>query len=158
MARHQARTIWKPVWKNMGAINDSVVPVVAYFNSIKQVDADSSQGVQLKHLEVYTTLGVVDASPSNSNIVTGHMGMFKWPSDAATPTLSTIDLDNRSGIFARKLWAVQGTTPRAFVTRVKSARLRLGEELWFFIVKMTEADANNSLTGQSTMFSWETLA
>ncbi len=158
MPRHTPRTIWKPVQTSLGQIADTTVPPAAFFVSLRSVDADASMGLQLKHLEIKSTIGLAIASITNAHSVSGILGLFKWGADAATPTAATVDLDNRGSIFARTIFVAQGSTPRTATLRAKSVRLKLGEELWWFLLKKNESDANILLHTNSASQHWETQA
>ncbi len=158
MARHP-RTIYKPVTKVVLTSVDTTAPEIAFFSSIRSVDADASQGLVMKRLELLIGVGLTHTGTlNNTHIVTGFFGFFKWPADAATPTLATIDLQNRTAIFERTLYTVQGTVPRTFRLRAKSVRLRLGEELWCFHVKIAETDTGITSTTDGLSQHWETQA
>ncbi len=159
MARHTPRTIWKPVALAMSAIADTTAPVIAFFEPIRSVDADASVGLVIKRLDCKVTIGLTHTGTlDNSGHVMGHMGLFKWPKDAASPTLATIDLDNRSAIFSRTSFAVQGSVPRLYTVRAKSARLRLGDALFFYLVKTQESDTALTLTMGGQRLHWESQA
>ncbi len=139
MPRHTPRTIWKPVQINALSISETGAPPVEVFSSIRAVSADASMGLSIKHLQLLLTMGIVeDTATDNSHIVGGIFGFFKWPEDAATPTSATIDLENRTKIFGRRQFLVQGTQPRLYTVNIKSVRLSLGEELYAFAQKLTE--------------------
>ncbi len=156
MARHP-RTIWKPV-RILHNINDTTAPPVAFFTAVRDVDADASQGLQLRRVETMLTMGITGTAGTNVDFATGISGYFKWPSDAATPTISTIDLDNRTKIFDRRPWAVQGLTPRIFKNRAKSVRLTLGETLFFYLLKAAESSTDILLVTGGRTDHWETQA
>ncbi len=143
MARHP-RTIWKPTRVIHTAIADSTAPVVAFFQTLLDVDADSSEGRVLRHVRTTLTFGLTNAtSLDSSRMVTGTMGYFKWPSDAAGPTIATIDLENRGKIWGRKVWTVQGDTVARHTMVSKSVRLTLGETLFFYVEKVQESNSND---------------
>ncbi len=158
MPRHP-RTIYKPVTSNVLTVADTTAPNIAFFSEIREVDADASQGLVLKHSEVYVSMGLTHTGTlSNLGIVSGIMGYFKWPSDAATPTVSTIDLENRTKIFARRSWSVQGSQPRSFTIRAKSIRLTLGEGVWCFLMKLAETEVELLLHTAGRESHYETQA
>lgn len=160
MAKHTPRTIWKPTiqpaWSLFGV---SSPPQVEAFSLVRDVDADASQGLALKHIELSATFGISHATAvDNSMMAGGFFGFFKWPKDAATPTAATVDLTNRGSIFGRTQFLVQGSTPRSYKVRLKSARLRLGDALWTFVATLTESDTSLLWECQSIVSWWETQA
>ncbi len=158
MPRHP-RTIYKPIQANVLLLNDITAPNIAFFSEIREVDADASQGLVLKHLEVLLSIGLTHTGTlTNLAVVSGFIGFFKWPSDAATPTISTIDLENRTKIFARRSWIVQGTQPRSFSIRAKSVRLTLGEGIWCFLMKSQESEVEAVLHSAGRESHYETQA
>lgn len=154
MARHP-RTIWKPVPTALN-LTDTAAPVFAQFLNMRSVDADASMGLQLKRLDGLITVGLDSTNNDNLDRAAGNIGYFKWPADANAPTVTTIDLANRTAIFGRRHWVLQGTTPRLISTRVKTVRLKLGETLFFFYQKVFESstDVNVALVGRWNH--WET--
>ncbi len=159
MAKHTPRTIWKPIVTQKASANLAAAPTEADFYSLRSVDADADMGLQLKHVWTMGSMGLSDSpDPGNLSVSSGFMGFFKWPIDATTPSITTIDLENRTAIFGRKLWAVQGSTPRGYSCRFKSARLRLGEELWFFIAKVHESVAASDVVYNTITQFYETQA
>ncbi len=159
MVRHKPRTIYKPILVNHTAITDSAAPPAAFFQSLRGVDADSAQGVQMKHIVTLLTLGLTNAtSEGNERKVTGHMGYFKWPVDAATPSANTVDLRNRGSIFKRRPYTIQGVNPTKVSISAKSMRLTLGEEMWFFFDKIQEDDAATVVESTGISQFWETEA
>lgn len=156
MPRHP-RTIWKPVRTQLN-ITDTNAPTFGQFLNIRSVDADASQGLQLKRLDIMITMGLDSTNNDNLDKASGTMGLFKWPADAASPTITTIDLDNRTAIFARRSWALQGTTPRLVSIRVKTARLRLGDTLFYFYQKVFESSVDVTVSLSAQITHWETQA
>lgn len=159
MAKHTPRTIWKPAY---GIVThdfmNATVPDSNFF-SIRSVDADASMGLVMKRISVTATLGLISSVEQDNNIFSqGVMGFFKWPADAATPTDATIDLRNRTSIIARTPWALVGVTPQRFKIRMKSARLKLGDELWFFYVKLLEDATTTDVSIAMIEEHWETQA
>ncbi len=158
MPRHP-RTIYKPFYiEPLIRAVDSGAPGVGQFSSVRSVSADASQGLALRHLELLITMGLTRASLDNAETVLGFMGFFKWPENAAAPTDATIDLENRTKIFGRRSFALQGTVPRTYSTRLKSARLTLGEELFVFWVKTQETNTDLLLTTAGAYSHYETQA
>jgi len=160
MPRHTPRTIWKPFHISaLALLNDSTTPPFATFPVIRGVDADASMGLVLKRIDVLQSVGLTDTGTlTNFHIVNGVCGFFKWPSDAAAPSLSTIDLENRSSVISRTLWSVQGLTPTRFHVRMKSARLKLGETLFYFLMKSAESDSTILLQTAASEQHYETQA
>lgn len=159
MKHRSARTIWKPIQASLAGIIDTTAPVIAFFDSIRAVDADASQGLLLKHLRLSLTMGLVHSGTlANDSTVGGFMGLFKWPADAATPTVATIDLGNRTKIFARTLYNVQGDQVSKYSLGAKSVRLTLGEEVWFFLQKSTESNTSITLHMAGQRLHYETQA
>ncbi len=159
MAKHTPRTIWRPVQLPHTDIIDTTAPVVVFFNQIRGVDADASMGLQLKHMRTNLTMGLTHTSTlSNAHMVSGHMGFFKWPIDAADPTLATMDVENRGKVWNRRSWVVQGDTVVRHSITSRSARLNLGEQIWFFLSKQQEADAGISINVAAFTQHWETQA
>ncbi len=156
MARHP-RTIYRPVYVTH-QIDDTTIPDFALFKSLSSVSADASEGVVVKHIETSVSLGLTATAATNTDRVSGFTGYFKWPQDAAEPTLATIDLQNRTKIFGRRNFVVQGLTTTRWSQRIKSARLTLGEELFFFIDKLVESSADIFLRGDFVHNFWETKA
>ncbi len=156
MPRHP-RTIWKPTSFDIGLV-DTTAPVVAFFEAVRSVDADSSQGLQLKHVETTMSFGLVSTAQDNSARVGGQVGYFKWPKDAATPTLATIDLLNRTAIFSRKQFVVQGTQLSKVMIRAKTVRLKLGDALFMYTMKTAESSTDVVLHMQGQISHWETQA
>jgi len=152
------RTIFRHFQAGVLTIASTDAPPFASFTAVRSVSADASDGFALRHIELLMTRGLVHASLGNEHMVTGISGFFKWPEDAATPTISTIDLENRTKIFGRRSWVVQGSTPRTSSIRLKSARLTLGEELWIFDLKRSETDVGITLHAKGEYSHYETTA
>ncbi len=158
MPRHP-RTIWKPVYLDVLSIDDTSAPEVAFFSAVRKVDADASQGLQLKHIELSMAVGLTHTGTlDNTHSIAGFVGFFKWPADAATPTLSTVDLKNRTKIFGRRVFTAMGTQPRTIRVAIKTARLTLGEELWVFNNKTNETDPGILMHTLGVVSHWETEA
>ncbi len=157
MPRHP-RTIWKPI--GAAAVDLSFVSTQMQVTSMASVDADASEGLVIKHFEYTLSMGLSHASAlTNNDWAAVRVGLFKWPKDAATPSASTIDTANASAIFNRKLLIIQGINPVRYTVRMKSARLRLGQELWLLTEMTIESGApadalNIAGTGQF----WQTQA
>lgn len=161
MPKHSPRTIWKPSSKQGFAMDGvSSAPQAEVFKLIRDVDADDTQGLALKHIQLVVAAGIDLASPpaDNSMTIGGWFGFFKWPKDAATPTAATIDLSNRGSIFGRTNFIVMGSQPRYYTKNVKSARLRLGDALWCFAATLFETDASVLWNIHSQVSWWETEA
>ncbi len=159
MAKHTPRTIWKPQTGAALQVVDTTAPQIAFFTSLQNVDADASMGLQIKRLDMVISMGLKHTGTlDNAHAVLGFMGFFKWPSDAATPTITTIDLDNRTAIWGRTLFSVQGTTPVRYRMKFKSARLTLGQELWCFLSKKQETDVGITLHTEARWNLWTTQA
>ncbi len=159
MPRHTPRTIWKPVNVEVLSIADTTVPPILFTSSIRSVDADASMGLALKRLDIMLTMGLTHTGTlDNIHIVAGHVGFFKWPADAVAPTITTIDVDNRTAVFGRTPFIVQGTVPIRFHIRAKSARLKLGEELFCYLIKKQESDTGILIHVDATSYHWETQA
>lgn len=157
MAKHNPRTIWKPV---IVFPTTQFSTASMYFLEIRSVDADASMGLSIKRIECVTKMGLAhSAAIPNSMYAKGLTGFFKWPADAATPTAATIDVQNASKIFDRRAYVVMGENPIVHTNRAKSARLRLGEALWYFNSLEIEAGTPaDSLWMQGILTSWETQA
>ncbi len=156
MARHP-RTIWKPVTITHDIV-DTSAPVVAFFTEIRSVDADASQGLQLKRVLTTISAALFATNKDNADGLSCFMGYFKWPADAATPTVSTIDLNNRTKIFARTHLLLQGIQVRQRTLHAKTVRLTLGESLFFFINKSSETSTDVVLHTRGMTTHWETQA
>ncbi len=159
MPKHTPRTIWKPVYSQAGHDTNTLASLSTFFTSIRSVDADASMGLVLKRISMTVILGQTSAQTLDNDIHTaGFMGYFKWPIDAATPTDATIDTPNRSSIISRTPYCLMGDNTQRHTVRMKSARLKLGEELWFFNTKMFEnaTDTDSEMTFLSQH--WETQA
>lgn len=159
MPKHTPRTIWKPVYSIVNAGSLVLAPPTEIFQSMRSVDADASMGLQLKRISVTVSLGNVTSGTEDNQLTSsGFMAFFKWPVDAATPTNVTMDLRNRTSLISRTPYAVMGITPRLYTVRMKSARLKLGDELWFVIVKLEEDATTTDLIFGSISQHWETQA
>ncbi len=156
MPRHP-RTIWKPLVIDF-TFNNTVAPDLGIFQSIRSVDADASQGLQLKHVETNMSFALDSTANLNTDRSAGFVGYFKWPTDAATPSFSTIDLENRTKIFARKNVILQGIQVSKYSIRAKTVRLTLGEELWWFYHKSYESSVDVQLIMIAMTQHWETQA
>ncbi len=156
MPRHP-RTIYRPVYVTHSLV-DSQAPKVADFTSLAAVSADLLEGQVLKHLETTCTMGLKSTNDDNSSVLSGFTGFFKWPEDASAPTIATIDIENRTKIFGRRNYALSGITPRLNNIKIKSVRLTLGEELWYFIAKMAESSADVVLHASVIHNFWSTQA
>ncbi len=159
MPRHAPRTIWKPNQVFHTTIVNSSAPPVAFFQALRSVDADATQGLQLKHVTTILSLGLTNAtSLDNTRVTSGHMGFFKWPIDAAAPTAATMDLNNRGSIWNRRTYVIQGDTVLRITLRSKTMRLKLGDEIWFYILKSKESDVADTETIQGVSSWFETEA
>ncbi len=159
MAKHTPRTIWKPVQRDVLSVAESGAPDVLTASSVRAVSADASQGLQLKHLQLLWTIGLVeDTATTNAHLVSGILGFFKWPEDAALPTLGTIDIENRTKVFGRRQYVVQGNVPRTHTINIKSVRLTLGEELFVFSLKLTENATTITSISEGRVSHFETQA
>lgn len=159
MPRHTPRTIWKPVYSQAVFDIEAAAPIVTNVFSIRAVDADASMGLVLKRLSVTACLGLISSVEQDNNIATtGFMSFFKWPADAAAPTDATIDMLNRTSVISRTPFALVGVTPQRFTLRMKSARLKMGEELWYALTKMSEDATTTDLAHSFISQHWETQA
>lgn len=156
MARHP-RTIWKPD-HIIHSLSDTNAPEVAFFSTIRSVDADASQGLQLKRLKTTITFGLDSTNNNNVDRFSAHMGYFKWPADAVSPTITTIDLKNRTSIFSRVPVTLVGVQQRTFRLTAKTVRLTLGEEIFFFIQKLQESSTDVIMNTSAITEWWETQA
>ncbi len=156
MVRH-ARTIWKPDALTLSYSFTSSGQVG--LTEINRVDADNDQGLVMRHLEMDMVLGLVhSATLTNAFGFIGQGGFFKWPADAATPTVSTLDFKNRGSVFGRFLWTVMGENANRKSKRVPSVRLKLGEALFSFVLTDSKQGAIDTLKVVGNHRWMETLA
>ncbi len=156
MARHTPRTVWKPRYALLNVSNSSAPPQY-YLNQVRGVDADGTTGIQLRNIEICLNIGNGSASLDNADVFNGFFGFAKWPTDAAVPTASTFDFQNRSTVFERTPFAVMGDTVYKKVIRVKKVTLKLGDSLYFLTEFSYESTASFAkiLSGKMQWFEAE---
>ncbi len=154
MARHM-RKVFRPGYITQQS-NLIGTPPERVQTSINANDADAAGGKLLRNMKMVTVLGQVDTADAliNSDTSTGLVGMFKWPIDAAAPTVSTLDYENRASVFAREPFAVIGDHRTVVTLRVKTVTLRPGDELFFFVYRKTESSSTVDVYSMSILQYW----
>ncbi len=138
MARHQ-RLVFQRRYESLISIHSGAVPERVQ-KAIVSLDADKGGGIKIRHMEVVVTAGNITALV-NTDICQGHIGFFKWPIDAAAPTGSTLDYENRGAVFGTTQWLTMGADFYRLSVRVKTITLRPGDALFYYTYKRLESGA-----------------
>ena len=123
------------------------------FNEIRGVVDSSDFGVQLRNVEIESKFGVNFTTTPGSETTAMHVGvmigLFKWPSTAATPTTSTIDVETSGKIINRRIGTAIGTFPGVIRNRLRRLNLKPGEELWYVVRFVRQSGTTADLSGIS---------
>lgn len=139
MAKH-ARKVFRPTYKTL-AISLAGAPVERQQIVLEGVDGDNAGGTLIRNLHWSAVLGNVDTADAliNSDLSAGHMGFFKWPIDAAAPSVTTLDYENRASVFGRTTWVAVGVDSHRVSGRIKTITLRPGEQLFSYWYKQFDS-------------------
>ncbi len=147
------RPVFKPEYGEItsGALTSGTRTQVILAN----VDGDSSGGTVLRNMTLQASVGLIKGTPPAiaSDYAYGIFGLVKWPIDAAAPTTTTMDYNNRAAVFCRTPFAVSGVNPYRVGLKCKTVTLRPGDELYLFCYCRT-ASSDISLWGLGLAQYW----
>ncbi len=147
MPRHQHKRTWRHIAQDFN-ITITAGPDTAVFTSVTAVE-DNADGLEIKHLNHMMSLGTFNTTPPTvmADFNSGLYGYFLWPVDAATPTVSTINLEESSKVFGRRIWITQHDIPRMFSAKWPKVFIKSGLELFHFVIMLRQSGAAADVSG-----------